>query len=299
MTANFITKASLIISISFLSIYSCNGNIEKNLFGESESSITDSIVVTNQLDSNTIQDSINQTLNEVNSNIPLKNPIDSTKKYIYLTFDDGPYKGSKQINQITKDENIKATVFIVGLNAYTKNLKQLINDYNHNDLIEVSNHTYSHANRNKFKGYYSNPEQVLADVIKNDTFFNLTSKFVRLPGRNTWRVGETKKNDYDTGSKNTSDLLANNNYYILGWDYEWNKISKNHPLDHPEKIYNGIMYRLNNNLTLTKNHLVLLMHDDMFDKDSNAEKLRALIKMLQNDPDIIFETASNYPIKLQ
>ena len=36
----------------------------------------------------------------------------------------------------------------------------------------------------------------------------------------------------------------------------------------------------------------------MTDQDLQ-KKLRALIKMLKNDPDIVFETASNYPINLK
>lgn len=293
MTHNTFVKAIVFAAITLFSLYSCKQEHAENFLQQININ-TDS---TNSINTLIEKDSIVQD-SLISDKIAIQNPIDSTKKYIYLTFDDGPYKGSRHINQITKDEDIKATVFIVGMNAYTKDLKQLINDYKANDLIEIANHTYSHANRNRFKHYYTNPEDVLNDVNKNDTFFSLKSRFVRLPGRNTWRVGKLTKNDFDNGSKASSNLLADNQYYILGWDYEWNKINKKHPLDNPEIIYKGIMNRFDKNLTLTKNHLVLLMHDDMFDKEADAEKLRELVKMLKNDPDIIFEKASNYPIKL-
>lgn len=224
--------------------------------------------------------------------------IDTTKQYIYLTFDDGPYKGSEKINRIIKEEQVKATVFIVGLNSYTATLQQFIDDYKTNNLIEIANHTYSHANRNKFVGYYKQPQVVLEDVIRNDSMFSLTNRIVRLPGRNVWHLGNQKKYDYDNGSKKSANFLAENQYYILGWDYEWKKLKKKKPLEQPSKIYDEIVRRLNNNETLNKNHLVLLMHDDMFNNDVEAEKLRELIQLLKGNKDFILEFASNYPIEI-
>lgn len=224
--------------------------------------------------------------------------IDSTKQYVYLTFDDGPFKGSQKINKIIQEEQVKATVFVVGMNAYTDKLQQYLKDYEDNDWIEVSNHTFSHANRNKFKQYYDNPEMVLSDVIKNDSAYNFKNRFVRLPGRNVWRLGDHKKNDYDNGSKISSDYLAQNQYFVFGWDYEWNKISKKKSLNNTSEIYDGIVKRLNNKETFKEKHLVILMHDDMFDNDDDAEQLRALIKMIKNNKNIVFEVASNYPISL-
>ncbi|WP_322970221.1 polysaccharide deacetylase family protein [Faecalibacter sp. LW9] len=230
--------------------------------------------------------------------IPHQLPIDSTKNYVYLTFDDGPFKGSEKINKIIKEEQVKATVFIVGMNAYTQTLQKYLKDYEENDLIEVSNHTYSHANRNRFKSYYDQPEFVLRDVKRNDSIYRFKNRFVRLPGRNVWRLGKDFKNDHDLGSRLSSDFLAKNQYYILGWDYEWNKTHKNHPLKNPQDIYNGIIKRLENKETFKEKHLVILMHDDMFDNHEDAEQLRRLIRLIKNNKNIILETASNYPISL-
>jgi len=279
-----ITKSALFISICAMT-FSCH------LFNSDD-------ILSKNSDSN---DTISNTLTAPNSiadtaNFP-ESKIDSTKQYIYLTFDDGPYKGSQKINKIIEEENAKATVYIVGLNAYTDEKKQFIEDYKKNPLIEVSNHTYTHA-RNKYTSYYSNPEKVLNDVKKNDTFYDIKNRFIRLPGRNVWRLGDFKKNDHDKGSINTANLLAENNYYIVGWDYEWTRSSKNHELDSPEKIYNGMVHRLNNKLTFQDKHLVILMHDDMFDDEINAEKLRALIKLIKNNKDMILEFTSKYPFKI-
>ena len=38
---------------------------------------------------------------------------EKTKKYIYLTFDDGPLNGSQNIDQVFLNEKLKVTVFLV------------------------------------------------------------------------------------------------------------------------------------------------------------------------------------------
>ncbi len=229
-----------------------------------------------------------------------QNPIDSTKQYVYLTFDDGPYKGSKNINKVLTEENVKGTVFLVGFNAFTKDLKQYVEDYKQNPNVEIANHTYSHAH-NKYKAFYSMPEGVYEDIRKNEVVLDIHSRWVRLPARNTWRLGNKKKDDPVKNSIPAADLLAKNQFFIYGWDYEWersSKKSKTHELSSPQNIYNGIVYRLDQNKTYEKNHLVILMHDDMFNDDHNAEKLRQLIVMLKSNPKIIIEGISNYPVKV-
>ena len=221
-----------------------------------------------------------------------KNPIDSTKQYVYLTFDDGPYKGSKNINKILTEENVKGTVFLVGFNAFTKELKQNVEDYKQNPNVEIANHTYSHA-RNKYKHFYGMPEGVLEDIKKNEVVLDIHSRWVRLPARNTWRLGNRKKNDPVKNAIPAADLLAKNQYYIYGWDFEWDRNAQS--LTAPEKIYDGIVHRLDQNKTFEKNHLVILMHDDMFNSDLNTEKLRQLIVLLKNNPKIVIEGISNYP----
>ena len=50
--------------------------------------------------------------------------------------------------------------------------------------------------------------------------------------------------------------------------------------------------------TFEKNHLVILMHDDMFNEDYNAEKLRQLIVLLKRNPKIVIEGISGYPTRI-
>ncbi|WP_313386681.1 polysaccharide deacetylase family protein [Chishuiella sp.] len=251
-------------------------------------------VKTDTLSSNSNnEDTITEPKEEIET--PKKVELDSTKQYVYLTFDDGPFKGSKNINKILTEENVRGTVFLVGYNAFTKELKQHVEDYKQNPNVDIANHTFSHAN-NKYKHFYSSAEGVYNDILKNETTLDIHTKYVRLPARNVWRVDAKKKGDILKDADPAADLLAKNNYYIFGWDYEW---SRNiHQLDNPEKIYEGIVHRLDHNRTFEKNHLVILMHDDMFNTDQNAEKLRQLIVLLKNNPRIVLEGVSSYPNKV-
>jgi peptidoglycan/xylan/chitin deacetylase (PgdA/CDA1 family) len=81
-------------------------------------------------------------------------PDDPNKRYIYLTFDDGPNKGTENLLKIINKYQIPVTSFIVGKHAYdsktqAKNLKELDN----HELVELANHSYSHA-ENKYSEFY-------------------------------------------------------------------------------------------------------------------------------------------------
>ncbi len=49
---------------------------------------------------------------------------------------------------------------------------------------------------------------------------------------------------------------------------------------------------------LTKDSVLILMHDDMFNEDYNAEKLRQLIVLLKRNPKIVIEGISGYPTRI-
>ena len=84
----------------------------------------------------------------------------NNKKYIYLTFDDGPLNGSQRINDAILSEKIPITVLLVGEHALVR--PKDVDLYRENEYIEIGNHSYSHAN-DHYKLYYSNPEGVLKD----------------------------------------------------------------------------------------------------------------------------------------
>lgn len=85
--------------------------------------------------------------------------IDTEKKALYLTFDDGPTKGvTNTLLDLLKHYKAKATFFCVGKNIELNlDLYHRIIDEGH----EIGNHTFHHKN-----GWNSNNVDYLKDVFK-------------------------------------------------------------------------------------------------------------------------------------
>ena len=104
----------------------------------------------------------------------------STEKVIYLTFDDGPCdRVTPKILDVLKEENVKATFFIVGSAA--KSRKHLLE----REVAEghtVAVHSYSH----QYSQIYSSVENLLDDIDKcNEVIKSVTgsySNIYRFPG---------------------------------------------------------------------------------------------------------------------
>lgn len=75
-----------------------------------------------------------------------KRIIDADKPMIALTFDDGPSKYTPEILEVLKENNSKATFFVLGseVNKYKDILNQIIEEGN-----EIGNHTYNHKDLTK------------------------------------------------------------------------------------------------------------------------------------------------------
>jgi len=67
--------------------------------------------------------------------------LDYDKPVVALTFDDGPSKYTPEILEVLRENNSKATFFVVGssVDNYKDTLNQIINEGN-----EIGNHTYNH-----------------------------------------------------------------------------------------------------------------------------------------------------------
>lgn len=104
----------------------------------------------------------------------------STEKTVYLTFDDGPSdRVTPKILDVLKEENVKATFFIVGTAA--ENRKYLLKreiDEGHT----VAVHSYTH----RYSEIYSSAEKLLDDIDKcNELIKSVTGSYsdvYRFPG---------------------------------------------------------------------------------------------------------------------
>lgn len=224
---------------------------------------------------------------------PFKKPLDSGKYYVYLTFDDGPYKGSVAVNNIVKQEQVHVTAFVVGAHVTNDRARQIIADYQSNPYVEVANHSFSHAN-NKYAKYYANPKVAFDDIVKNHILLKFDNKDVRLPGRNIWYGQNYNRGETNSTANKTAKLLVDEGYSIYGWDLEWHR--KQAGIEEPQVMYHQIINMIEKNRTMKKNHLVLLAHDDMFNKDKEAEKLSTLIQLLKSNTNVELAPVSEYPL---
>ena len=119
---------------------------------------------------------------------------DSTKKYIYLTFDDGPQHGTVECYTLIKQEGVKASFFMVGLHMAKKSDGKKIVSMIRESYPQVllANHSYTHAN-DKYLDYYHHPYFAEQDFYQAQDSLNVPYKIIRLPGNRSWvREGEVK-----------------------------------------------------------------------------------------------------------
>ena len=213
------------------------------------------------------------------------------RKYIYLTIDDAPLNGSAYIDSIISLEKVKTSLFVVGnpING-SKRFRKYYEAFRKNPYIEIYNHSYSHAN-NRYANYYKNPESVLADFERNQSEFDISHKIARLPGRNLWIVGERKKNCRQTGTT-SAELLVENGYEVFGWDVEWNYGNDYTPKQSVDELMKEIEDICNSSMAFTSNHVVLLIHNQMFGKINDKNDLQELIVKLK-ESDFTFEYLLN------
>jgi peptidoglycan/xylan/chitin deacetylase (PgdA/CDA1 family) len=227
---------------------------------------------------------------------PVIKPLaDTAARYIYLTFDDGPLEGSEDIDDAATKENIKINVFIVGQHAQSnKRMKGYYQLYIDNPLIEVGNHSYSHAH-NQYEKFYENPQNVLQDFLKCQDQLKIPNKYARQPGRNQWRLKDTAINDVKSGSQ-SADLLYKNGFKVFGWDIEWQHDGKTGaPIQTVDDMVEAIEKRLTEKKTVRPGHLVLLSHDEMFRNGWEESELKQLIEKLKTKGNYHLEHLSKYP----
>lgn len=216
-------------------------------------------------------------------------------KHIYITFDDGPLDGSSEVSDAVQTEKIAVTVFVVGSNVVaSERLKEFYHLYERNAYIEIGNHSYSHAH-DSYRKFYENPDEVLLDFLKNQMVLHTNNKLARLPGRNMWRLTGRIKNDLTSGAS-SADLLFKHGYRVFGWDLEWQHDSRTGaPIQTVVDMVDLIEKLLAEKETVTENHLVLLCHDEMFQKKWEETELKQLIDRLRATGEFSFNFLREYP----
>ncbi len=192
----------------------------------------------------------------------------SDVKRAFLTFDDGPSSVTPTILDVLKQENIKASFFVLGsrVEAMPEMVKRIYEEGHY-----IANHGYSHS----YSAIYSSPQAVLDEYNQcNDAVKNAigvpeyNSHLFRFPGG-------LAGGPYAQIKQEAKELLSQND--ILQVD--WNALSGDAETTQPTIEYE--MKKIQETVT-NKSSVVILMHDAQA-KKATAEALPQIISWLKEN----------------
>ncbi len=221
---------------------------------------------------------------------------DSSKRYIFLTFDDAPQPpGTINCKRIFHEQGVKATFFLVGMHAEIDRLRQRLVDSLRNSYPEflIANHSYSHGFRDNYRTYYTHPDSAVGDLLRAQEQLKVPVKIIRLPGSNSW-VGKGE-NRGPQSAKAVRTRLDSLGYNVIGWDVEWRFKGLN-PVQGAQEMADEVNKTFETERSNEPNTVVLLAHDRMFGKPQYADSLTKFISILKQDPRNVFETIDHYPM---
>lgn len=228
------------IGIVVTQIFITRGTIESSNFKNSE--------IYKEVKSKTITKLISKTSKEVNKGLRA-----SPQKIAYITIDDGPSKYTNQILDILKENEIKATFFLIdgNMKKHPEEVKNLVTSGQ-----SVGFHSVSHDK----EVLYTSPENTLSEFETcKETFRSITgeeSNLIRLPyGSKPYTPEECM------------EILESNDYLIWDWNLDtedWRGTSDN--------IVSNVLY-----YGRDKSKLVILMHE----KAQTVEALEGTIRVLK------------------
>ncbi|SMC33490.1 polysaccharide deacetylase family protein [Chryseobacterium sp. YR221] len=220
--------------------------------------------------------------------------IDPDKRIIYLTFDDGPNQGTENLLKILNKRNVCATAFLVGKHAYgSKKQKDDFELLKQNPLVELANHSFSHAH-NKYTDFYKNAQAVVHDFDIAKDSLKLQDKIARTPGRNIWRLNNINVTDIKSSTL-AANGLKNAGYKVIGWDLEWRPSHKMTLKGSHEAMLKKVDSIFINDLEKTSRHLVFLTHDQYLRDTDSINELDLFIEKLQKSNKFVFRKISQYP----
>ncbi|MFZ3101428.1 MAG: polysaccharide deacetylase family protein [Desulfitobacteriaceae bacterium] len=183
-------------------------------------------------------------------------------KIVYITIDDGPYpETTPRILKILKEEDVKATFFVVGRQIET--YPQLLKD-EYEQGHAIGNHSYSHDS----VALYRSPDAFLADIKKNeDIIYNLIgihTHILRAPGGTLGHFNVKYFNAVDAAD------------YMV---YDWNCMTG----DATARLVptNQLVHNIEEQVP-GKNRVILLMHD-IGTKMTSVEALPRIIHYLKKE----------------
>ncbi len=233
----------------------------------------------------------------VSINLKELHPEPQQKKRIFMTFDDGPNQGTRNLLTILKEEKVPATLFLVGLHTKSSTEQKLMwEDLQRSPGIELFNHSYSHAWKNRFTGFYKNPDSVISDFNRAQALMMIKEPIARTPGRNAWRIDSTSRTDMVKNKSVIDSLQKKGGYVLIGWDLEWRFNHKNaQAVQTPDQLIAQVDHLFAANKTLKPDNLVILAHDQMWRTPTDSLKLHEFIRKLKTRTGYELALITEYP----
>ena len=220
--------------------------------------------------------------------------IKKKKKTIYLTFDDGPNKGTRKVMHIVAEEQVAVSLFLVGEHVYgSEEQRATFDSLQQSDYIEIENHSYTHAS-NKYEDFYTRPDSVVNDFKRCADSLALTSNIIRTPGRNIWRSVNINCTDIKKSAA-AADSLQKAGFTAIGWDIEWHFDSELKLTETEDVLLQQVDSMFCKGKTKTPNHLVLPAHDQVYADKEDSSSLHSFIQKLKGTNEYFFEVISHYP----
>jgi len=292
-----LSQVTLLLSTILFVLVSCNGTPAATKKTNDSSTVKATITATT-----TVTPAANDKTAEKEVAPVANNDVyDSTKQYIYLTFDDGPQPGTTACFHTIKQLGVKATFFMIGMHQWDAHLKAVVDSINDNyPAILLANHSFTHAFKDKYIYFYKHPYAALADFNKAQDSLHVPYKIVRLPGNSSWvRNGVIRSSKL---TKPVCVLLDSAGYKVMGWDVEWNfkpEPGGAKPVQNVETMVKLVENTLQKNECYKKNNVVLLAHDRMFHTPAYTDSLLKFVAALKQNPHYVFETVDKYPMQHQ
>jgi peptidoglycan/xylan/chitin deacetylase (PgdA/CDA1 family) len=224
---------------------------------------------------------------------------DTTKKKIYLTFDDGPTVGSKRLYDLILQEKIPVGLYLVG-EHYEKMpaMHKYLDTFKSLNYVMLANHSFSHGWHDKYLAFYSNPPAVIEDYQKSQGILGITSGIARCAGRNVWRTDKVLFNDSGKGPHTAMDSLYKMGYQFTGWDRTWpydyktfkNTKNTTEMLEITRKYFDSASVWMK-----TPNHFVILGHDQQYADDEDFKQLTDFIDSIKASKKYEFASMADYP----
>ena len=209
-----------------------------------------------------IQKLTNEQINSIN------NIYKSNTKRVFLTFDDGPSSAvTPDILDVLKNENIKATFFVLG--TMVKSNPEIIKRERAEGHY-IANHGYSHV----YKKVYENENKPLEEYKKTNELIqkalndnNYQSNVFRFPGGSNGGY-------YDDIKTKAKQILNKNGIAYL----DWNALTN----DSAGATTEEEMLKNLKSTSKNKNSIVVLMHDAP-NKKQTAKTLPKIIKYFRDN----------------